>query len=91
MGRADILVKKLSDYQVDIGMVVIHGILDLDYKQKLLLKCTRSKSFTFSTVKTLVKALYFFREKNNLFNPSYREVRNIGLPLSIQLTEKLGR
>lgn len=36
MGRVDILAKKLSDSQVDIGIVVARRILNLDHKEKLL-------------------------------------------------------
>lgn len=79
MAKRDILAKKLFDFQVDINMAIAQGILDLNHKEKLLFKCTRSKNFTFSTIKTLVKALYIFRGKNNIFNPSYRKLTSIGL------------
>ncbi len=71
VGRAEILAKKLPDSQVDIGMAIARGILDLDHKQKLMFKCAQLKSFTFSIVKTLVKALYFSRGKDNSLDPSY--------------------
>lgn len=59
VGRADVLAKELPDSQVDIGMAVARGTLDPDHKEKLLFECARSKSSTFGTVKTLVKAMHF--------------------------------
>ncbi len=91
MGRADVLGRERPDSQVDVGMAVARWILDPDHKEKLLFECARSKSFTFSTVKTLVKALYFSRGKENPFDPSYRELRSIGLSSPIQSTEELLR
>lgn len=89
--RAEVLAKKLLDSQVNIGMAVAQEISDLDYKEKLLFKYVQLKNFIFSIVKTLIKALYFSQEKNNLFDPSYQNLRNVGLPLPIQLIEKLVR
>lgn len=92
VSRADVLAKEPPDSQVDIGMAVARGILDLDHKEKLLFECARSKSFTFSTVKTLIKALYFSRGKDNPFDQSYRELRSVSfLPSPIQSTEELVR
>ena len=90
IARTDVLAKEFSNSQVDVSMAVTRGILDLEYKEKLLFECARSKSFTFGNVKTLVKALYFFHGKDNLFDPSYRDLRSVSLPSSsIQSTEEL--
>lgn len=40
-----------------------------------MFECARSKNFTFSSVKTLVKALYFPRGKDRPFDPAYKEYR----------------
>ena len=70
VGRADVLAKELPDSQVDIGMAVARGILDPDHKEKLLFEMCTVEKLQFSTVKTLVKALYFSRGKDNPFDPS---------------------
>lgn len=59
IARANVLAKELPDSQVDVVMAVTRGILDPEHKERLLFECARSKSFAFSDVKTLVKALYF--------------------------------
>ncbi len=89
MSKIEVLAKELPDSQVDVGMAVAQGISDLDYKEKLLFKCAQSKDFTFSNVKTLIKALYFSRGKNNPFDPSDQELRSVGLLSPIQSTEEL--
>ncbi|MCJ1346442.1 hypothetical protein MMC31_004659 [Peltigera leucophlebia] len=75
IARADILARKLPGSQVDVGMAVTRGILDPEHIEKLVFECARSKNFTFSSVKTLVKALYFPRGKDRPFDPAYKEYR----------------
>ena len=89
VGKVEVLAQELPNSEVNIGMVIAQEILDLNHKGKLLFKYAWSKSFLFSTIKTFVKALYFFQGKNNLFNPSYRELKSVSLSLPIQLTEEL--
>lgn len=91
IARADVLAKELSDSQVDVGIAVTQGILDLEHKEKLLFECARSKNNTFSSVKTFIKALYFSRGKDSPFDPAYNESRSVGLPSPIQSTEELLR
>lgn len=83
VSRVDLLAEKTPDSQMDISMAVIQGILDPNHKEKLLFKCAQSKSFIFSIIMTFVKTLYFFRGKDNPFDPSYKELRSIKLPSSI--------
>ena len=89
--RADILARELPGSEVDVGMAVVRGILDPEHKEILLFECARSKNFTFSSVKTVVRALYLSRGKNSRFDPAYKEPRSIGSPSPIQSTEELVR
>ena len=46
----------------------------------------------FDNIKTMVKVLYLFHSKNNLFDPSYRHLRNSNLLLlSMQSTTKVDK
>lgn len=38
MGKVKVLAKELPDFGVDISIIVAQGILDLNYKEKLLFK-----------------------------------------------------
>lgn len=60
---------------------MMQGILNLKHKEKLLFECIRLKSFTFGNVKTLVKILYFFCGKNNLFDLFYKDLKSVNLLL----------
>ena len=91
IARADFLAKELPSSRVDVGMAVTRGILDPEHKEKLLFECARSSSFTFGSVKTLVKALYLSRGKDNPFDTIYKELRRVGLPSPIQSTEEMVR
>lgn len=72
-------------------MAVTPGILDSERKEKLIFECARSKSFTISHVKTLVKALYFSRGKDNPIGLAYKELKSVGLPSPIKSTGGVGK
>ena len=91
IARADILAKELPGFRADVGMAVTRGILDPEHKERLLFECARSKNSTFSSIKTLVKALYFSRSKVSPLDPAYKDSRSVGLPLPIQSTEEFLR
>lgn len=83
------MARELPCSEIDVGMAVTQGILDPEHKERLLFECARSKNFAFSSVKTLVKALYFSRGKDSPFDPAYKESRTVGLPLPIQSASQL--
>lgn len=91
IARADTLAKELPGSQVDVGMAVTRGTLDLEHKERPLFECVRSKSFTFGNIKTLAKALSFSRGKDNPFDLAYKELKSVGLPSPVLSTEELLR
>lgn len=57
----------------------MQNVLNLKHKEKFLFECIKLKSFMFGNIKMLVKILYFFCGKNNLFDLSYKDLKSVNL------------